>query len=566
MEKSRSRKAVVSTQSTGVKKITMQVELTAGAAAAMARCDTRCQAVVMQVCAVEQLPPKLTGTQKRHRLRLSDGENYVDAIAGTALAKVLDEIVPSSVISITEYLITSPSGRPIPVILAATVLQRECQMIGNPSPTRQEAPLTNSSATTIQAPPPSSMVPQQVVQPAPKPSPPERPIPASLKLVTIKSLNPYLAKWAFKGRCTAKSAIREWYKDGKTMRLFTADFVDNSAEIRAVCFTAQVDKFYPIVQVTKVYVVTNGQIKLANRKWSTLDNDYEFALQASSDVIAVCDDDSVPHIRLSFTSIATLMCAKEGTMYDVFGVATQVSDETRITTKAGVEVEYRAICIADTTNYCIRLVMWGKKCQLAQNVNVGDVIAVKSAKLNGFQGKTLSSSSFTNIFVNPTGYDSMVRELTAWFQSPSRQDPTPLSSRSHSKVAQTAASLVAIRDITQTPPDFQSVFQLRATVQFIKTTGTLYYPSCPTSGCAKKVVPVEGEGPPGWHCPKCSKIFSEPLYRHILRLLIADHTGGVWVSCFNDVAEIILGVPASTVFEWRNQGQEKQWYQRRVRG
>lgn len=41
--------------------------------------------------------------------------------------------------------------------------------------------------------------------------------------------------------------------------------------------------------------------------------------------------------------------------------------------------------------------------------------------------------------------------------------------------------------------------------------------------------------------------------------VVADHTGGTWISLFNETAEKLLGVPASKLHEYRTQGQEVEY-------
>lgn len=50
-------------------------------------------------------------------------------------------------------------------------------------------------------------------------------------------------------------------------------------------------------------------------------------------------------------------------------------------------------------------------------------------------------------------------------------------------------------------------------------------------------------------------------YRYVMSAVVADHTGGTWVSLFNETAEKILGVPASTLHEFRLQANELAYEQ-----
>jgi replication factor A1 len=92
----------------------------------------------------------------------------------------------------------------------------------------------------------------------------------------IASLSPYLGKWLIKARVTAKSEMRSWSNARGEGRLFSIDLLDeHGSEIRATFFREAVDKFFDIIQPDQVYVFGNGKLKVANRKFTSIRNDYE---------------------------------------------------------------------------------------------------------------------------------------------------------------------------------------------------------------------------------------------------------------------------------------------------
>jgi hypothetical protein len=59
-------------------------------------------------------------------------------------------------------------------------------------------------------------------------------------------------RWTIQVRVTYKSDIKEWHNQRGQGRLFTVHFLDESGEIRATGFNAQVDAFYDKLQEGKV--------------------------------------------------------------------------------------------------------------------------------------------------------------------------------------------------------------------------------------------------------------------------------------------------------------------------
>ena len=71
----------------------------------------------------------------------------------------------------------------------------------------------------------------------------------------------------------------------------SVDLVDElGTEIRATIFNDAVDKFSPLLEVGRVYIVSRGRVKAANRQYSMVNNDYEITLDSHSvvELVQVC--------------------------------------------------------------------------------------------------------------------------------------------------------------------------------------------------------------------------------------------------------------------------------------
>jgi len=85
--------------------------------------------------------------------------------------------------------------------------------------------------------------------------------------------------------------------------------------------------------------------------------------------------------------------------------------------------------------------------------------------------------------------------------------------------------------------DEPAYFVLKATIVYIKQD-TFAYPACRSENCNKKVTD-NGDGT--WRCEKCDVSHSRPEYRYIMSVNVNDHTGQLWLSCFDDVGRIVMG-------------------------
>ena len=130
------------------------------------------------------------------------------------------------------------------------------------------------------------------------------------RVTPISSLNPYsTANWTIKARVSNKSQIRTYAgKNGQGGRLFSVELVDQDGEIRATGFGNTVDSLYPVLQQGKVYYISRGDVKQANKKFTgSINNNYEVTFNHNTSVeLAVDDTDALPTQHYRFTRISDL--------------------------------------------------------------------------------------------------------------------------------------------------------------------------------------------------------------------------------------------------------------------
>jgi len=113
-----------------------------------------------------------------------------------------------------------------------------------------------------------------------------------VRVVPIRSLNPYAGRWAIRGRCTVKGEVRTWSNARGEGRLLSFDLLDREGgEIRVTAFTDVCDRIDPLVRAGGVYTVSRASLKPRNAKFNPTPHEFEVYLERNSEVTAVDEDD-----------------------------------------------------------------------------------------------------------------------------------------------------------------------------------------------------------------------------------------------------------------------------------
>uniref|UniRef100_A0A8C7XDA4 Replication protein A subunit n=1 Tax=Oryzias sinensis TaxID=183150 RepID=A0A8C7XDA4_9TELE len=356
-----------------------------------------------------------------------------------------------------------------------------------------------------------------------------------------------ISRWTIRARVTNKSNVRQWSNSRGEGKLFSFEVVDESGEIKITAFNNEVDKFFSLLEQGKVYYISKATLKVANKQYSTLKNDYEMTLHAHSSIVPCEDNQSIPTMNCNFVQIEELENRDKDAVIDVIGICKKAEDVSRITTRNSREVSKRALHLIDSSGKEVTATLWGEEAEKFDGSGQ-PVVAIKGARLSDFGGRSLSALFSSTIMVNPDIPEAF--RLRAWYdregyavnsQSLTERKSTNSGSRMNWK------TLSDVKNENMGHEEKAEYFSCLATVVYMRKENCLYQ-ACPSADCNKKVL-IQHNGL--YRCEKCNREFSEFKYRFLLSANLADFGDNQWVTCFQETAEVLLGHSAQTLGQLR---------------
>lgn len=355
----------------------------------------------------------------------------------------------------------------------------------------------------------------------------------------IEGLSPYAHKWTIKARVSYKSDIKTWHKASGDGKLFSVNFLDETGEIRATGFNDQVDQFYDLLQDGQVYYISSPcRVQLAKKQFSNLPNDYELTFERDTVIELADDQTNVPQVRFNFCGIQALQDVVKDTTVDVIGVLQKAGEvETFNSAKTQKDYSKRELTMVDDSGFSVRVTLWGQTATGFDPIPES-VIAFKGVRVSDFGGKSLSLLSSGTMAVDPDIPEA--HRLKGWFDASGRTD----NFMTHNSGTMGAATgrkaddknIFQVKESGLGMGEEADYFTLKATIVYIKQD-TFCYPACRSEGCNKKVMQVDN----GWRCEKCDLVHDKPEYRYIMSVNVNDHTGQLWLTCFDETARVIMG-------------------------
>lgn len=235
---------------------------------------------------------------------------------------------------------------------------------------------------------------------------------------SISHINTFQSNWKILAKVISKTHINNWTKNGKTGKVFNMVLQGNDGQIRVSAFNENVDKFYEKIQVNKNYYFSKANVIDANKKYSTIKNNYEIMLTNDSE-IEECKDRNIvfPEIELIFEPIDKISSLPIGSIFNINAICYEVKGLQHIIAKSnGKEYVKRDIVLIDLSNATITLTLWNDYAENFDTDKVRDVITLTNVRLTEYNSKkSIALSRDSEITINEN--TQKAKSLKEWFES-----------------------------------------------------------------------------------------------------------------------------------------------------
>jgi len=216
--------------------------------------------------------------------------------------------------------------------------------------------------------------------------------------------------------------------------------------------------------------------------------------------------------------------------------------------KTQKDLKKRTLSLTDKSLEEVDLTVWGEDADFYDNDKLGGfpVIAVKNCRVGEFFGGLSLNTTFGSpLIIQPDIPEAHV--LRHWWDSEGKDRETKSISKTGGGSADDPRKYlrqIATENLGSRNKDKAFYFVARATITYFRASDPKkppWYPAC--KQCNKKV----GE------MGTCAEGHTNGAQtRYILSMLICDVTGSTWVTAFNDHAEKLLNVSATTAEQTLN--------------
>lgn len=185
-------------------------------------------------------------------------------------------------------------------------------------------------------------------------------------------------------------------------------------QIEGTFFNEAAEIFDPRIVENRVYLFSNGCVKMANKKFTSIKNDFCIVFEKNAQIIDVEDDGSIAAQAYEFCDIKAIQDVQQMKTLDVCGVIAEVSETEMVNLRKGNQKIRKYVTLIDDSGCAISLTLWATMCERITPDDLHKVIAVKGARVSEFGGKSLNAADDHSTLFPELNHERC-RSLQKWY-------------------------------------------------------------------------------------------------------------------------------------------------------
>lgn len=376
----------------------------------------------------------------------------------------------------------------------------------------------------------------------------------------IRELSTYQAKWTIRGRVTNRGPLRTFKnKSGNGEgKVYHVELLDaEGGEIRASFFNEAAEKNYEKTEVGKCFLLSKGQVRIANRQYNMCKHRYELIFDKMAQVEEVGDVVGIDAVRLEISDLRSVQSKTLPCSVDICGIIASFEQPHAFTSKDGKDLVKRELTIADDSAVSMKVTLWGDRAKKEDGQFEGNpVIAMKGVFVKEWQGGIAGSLLEGGQLITQPTMPEAAKVKAWWAEGGCSQKLKYMSEttggggggRQVGKYMDAEEFRLAATRVTATP-ELYTLYCRLSTVQTRKQgeAQPLTYTACAEAKegnglpCNRR---VDGSG----YCSTCGRA-GKTSVKMALRCNFMDAVDSFWVTTFHEASEKVVSMKSTEVLE-----------------
>eukprot|EP01022_Parablepharisma_sp_SALTPOND_P004340 TRINITY_DN120116_c0_g1_i1.p1 TRINITY_DN120116_c0_g1~~TRINITY_DN120116_c0_g1_i1.p1 ORF type:complete len:429 (+),score=39.96 TRINITY_DN120116_c0_g1_i1:2698-3984(+) len=227
---------------------------------------------------------------------------------------------------------------------------------------------------------------------------------AEIKEIPIRALGLLISNWKIKAMLIKKGLPTEFIKKNASKGiLMPLEFIDkDKTMISATLFGKGVENYKDVLKVGQCYYISGGHVKMANKKFTKVVNDFALSLDEDSSIVLAPCDKSISYPEIRFVPIQEILKGNVeiNETVNVIGIVHDPCEVKVIQLKEGISGKRRLISIFDEScKKAIPVALWKELAELEYHKN--QIVAFKGLCVRKFSELTLISTNDSLFIPNP---------------------------------------------------------------------------------------------------------------------------------------------------------------------